>query len=69
MFKLPKTEEERINNILKRAFDKESGKLNENDVRLTEDNPDGRKILLNGLIKQSSNIHENSPLEMKFVIY
>ena len=45
MFKLPKSEEERINNILKRAFDKESGKLNENDVRLTEDNPDGRKFI------------------------
>ena len=43
MFKLPKPEEERIKNILKRAFDKESGKLNEKDVRLTEDNPDGRK--------------------------
>ena len=46
MFKLPKSEEERIKNILKRAFDKESGKLNENDVRLTEDNPDGRKNTL-----------------------
>ena len=45
MFKLPKSEEERIKNILKRAFDKESGKLNENDVRLTEDNPDGRKTI------------------------
>ena len=44
MFKLPKEEEERIKNILKRAFDKESGLLNEKDVRLTEDNPDGRKI-------------------------
>ena len=43
MFKLPKSEEDRINNILKRAFDKESGKLDESDVRLTEDNPDGRK--------------------------
>ena len=43
MFKLPKEEEERIKNILKRAFDKESGLLNEKDVRLTEDNPDGRK--------------------------
>merc|ERR1711994_392558 len=39
-----KSEEERINNILKRAFDKESGKLNEKDVRLTEDNPDGLAI-------------------------
>jgi hypothetical protein len=46
MFKLPKSEEERIKNILKRAFDKESGKLDENDVRLTEDNPDGRKNTL-----------------------
>ena len=43
MFKLPKEEEERIKNILKRAFDKESGLLKEKDVRLTEDNPDGRK--------------------------
>ena len=47
MFKLPKSEEDRINNILKRAFDKESGKLDESDVRLTEDNPDGRKYILN----------------------
>ena len=46
MFKLPKSEEDRINNILKRAFDKESGKLDESDVRLTEDNPDGRKYIL-----------------------
>ena len=46
MFKLPKAEEDRINNILKRAFDKESGKLDESDVRLTEDNPDGRKYIL-----------------------
>jgi hypothetical protein len=44
MFKLPKEEEERIKNILKRAFDKESGLLNEKDVRLTEDNPDGLDI-------------------------
>merc|ERR1719400_394595 len=44
MFKLPKDEEERIKNILKRAFDKESGLLKEKDVRLTEDNPDGLDI-------------------------
>ena len=43
MYKLAKSEEERIKNILKRAFDKESGKLSETDVSLTEDNPDGRK--------------------------
>lgn len=43
MYKLAKSEEERIRNILKRAFDKESGKLSEKDVSLTEDNPDGRK--------------------------
>ena len=44
MYKLPKSEDERIRNILKRAVDKESGKLSEKDVSLTEDNPDGRKI-------------------------
>ena len=43
MFKLPKSEEERIHNILKRAFDKESGKLSDKDVSITEDNPDGCK--------------------------
>ena len=45
MYKLPKSEDERIRNILKRAVDKESGKLSEKDVSLTEDNPDGRKII------------------------
>ena len=44
MYKLPKSEDERIRNILKRAVDKESGKLSEKDVSLTEDNPDGRKL-------------------------
>merc|ERR1712072_1465518 len=44
MYKLPKSEDERIRNILKRAVDKESGKLSEKDVSLTEDNPDGLDI-------------------------
>ena len=56
MFKLPKAEEDRINNILKRAFDKESGKLDESDVRLTEDNPDGRKYISKLLKTKLNNI-------------
>ena len=46
MFKLSQSEEEQLKNRLKRAFDKESGKLNSNDVSLTDDNPDGRKNIL-----------------------
>ena len=42
-FQLPQDELQRIEKILKKAVDKESGKLSENDVSLTEDNPDGRK--------------------------
>ena len=38
---LPSEENERIEKILKKAQDKEAGKLT--DVSLTEDNPDGRK--------------------------
>jgi hypothetical protein len=41
MFQLPPDELVRIEKILKKAVDKESGKLSESD--LTEDNPDGRK--------------------------
>ena len=44
-FQLPQDELQRIQKILKKAVDKESGKLSENDVSLTEDNPDGRKLL------------------------
>ena len=41
-FILPSEENERIEKILKKAKDKETGKLT--DVSLTEDNPDGRKL-------------------------
>ena len=44
-FQLPQDELQRIEKILKKAFDKESGKLSENDLSLTEDNPDGREYL------------------------
>jgi hypothetical protein len=40
-FHLPKSESDRITRLLKRSFDKESGKNCDLDV--TEDNPDGRK--------------------------
>ena len=43
LFLLPESENQRIEKILKKAFDKESGKLSENDDSLTEDNPEGRK--------------------------
>ena len=38
-FKLPKEELERVERLLKRSRDKESGKLNPEDI--SEDNPDG----------------------------
>ena len=44
LFQLSKSELERIENILKKAIDKEAGKLKLNDKSLTEDNPDGRKF-------------------------
>ena len=43
MFKLEESENQRINKILQKAVDKETGKLSE-DESLTEDNPDGRKF-------------------------
>ena len=43
MFKLEESENQRINKILQKAVDKETGKLSE-DESLTEDNPDGRKL-------------------------
>ena len=43
MFKLHESELQRINKILQKAVDKETGKLSEDDESLTEDNPDGRK--------------------------
>ena len=43
MFKLSNEEKERIEKILRRAVDVESGKIDEKDVSLTEDNPDGSK--------------------------
>ena len=43
LFQLSKSELVRIENILKKAIDKETGKLKLNDKSLTEDNPDGRK--------------------------
>ena len=42
-FKLEESENQRINKILQKAVDKETGKLSEDDESLTEDNPDGRK--------------------------
>ena len=42
-FKLDESENQRINKILQKAVDKETGKLSEDDDSLTEDNPDGRK--------------------------
>ena len=45
MFKLEESENQRINKILQKAVDKETGKLSE-DESLTEDNPDGRKLTL-----------------------
>jgi len=44
LFQLPESENDRIEKILKKAVDKESGKLDENDDSLTEDNPDGLDI-------------------------
>ena len=44
MFKLEESENQRINKILQKAVDKETGKLSEDDESLTEDNPDGRKF-------------------------
>ena len=45
MFKLEESENQRINKILQKAVDKETGKLSEDDESLTEDNPDGRKFI------------------------
>ena len=42
-FRLTSTEKERIEKILRRAVDREAGKLDANDVSISEDNPDGRK--------------------------
>ena len=42
-FRLTSTEKERIEKILRRAVDREAGKLDVNDVSISEDNPDGRK--------------------------
>jgi hypothetical protein len=44
LFQLSKSELDRIENILKKAIDKETGKLKLNDKSLTEDNPDGLDI-------------------------
>ena len=41
-FKLPSGELERIERLLKRSFEKESGKL-DSESEMTEDNPDGCK--------------------------
>jgi len=45
-FLLDNAEQERIENILKKAVDKESGKLSQVDAGITEDNPDGLDISL-----------------------
>ena len=44
-FLLDNAEQERIENILKKAVDKESGKLSQVDAGFTEDNPDGRELI------------------------
>ena len=41
-FRLPKEETERIERLLQRSVDRESGK--ECDLNVTEDNPDGREF-------------------------
>ncbi len=50
-FRLPKAELDRIERLLKRSVDKESGK--ECELELTEDNPDGRKCLLFSLTQRT----------------
>ena len=42
-YQLDNAEQQRIEKILQKAFDKETGKLSENDDSLTEDNPEGRE--------------------------
>ena len=49
MFKLKNTELERIHKILKKAFDKESGKLTDQDLKPDEDSPEGCKLILNNI--------------------
>jgi hypothetical protein len=51
LFQLSKSELERIENILKKAIDKEAGKLKLNDKSLTEDNPDGRKCTFKTILR------------------
>ena len=53
MFKLHESELQRINKILQKAVDKETGKLSEDDESLTEDNPDGRKYSVLYLIEKA----------------
>lgn len=48
MFILSEQELERIQRLLKRSVDKESGKLD--DMELSEDNPDGRKTLNDSVV-------------------
>ena len=42
-YQLDNAEQQRIEKILQKAVDKETGKLSDNDDSLTEDNPEGRK--------------------------
>ena len=42
-YELDNAEQQRIEKILQKAVDKETGKLSDNDDSLTEDNPEGRK--------------------------
>ena len=44
-YQLDNAEQQRIEKILQKAVDKETGKLSDNDDSLTEDNPEGRKYL------------------------
>ena len=51
LFQLSNSELVRIENILKKAIDKETGKLKLNDKSLTEDNPDGRKCTFKTILR------------------
>ena len=42
-YQLDNAEQQRIEKILQKAVDKETGKLSDNDDSLTEDNPEGRE--------------------------
>ena len=49
-YQLDNAEQQRIEKILQKAVDKETGKLSDNDDSLTEDNPEGRKYFWFSLV-------------------